>query len=323
MTMPKLGLDVSKKTFQAALLRVDKVRSKSFENSPAGFGLLSSWLESLGMNKVHAVMEATGIYGDALAEFLFDMGHEVSIVNPAQISAFAKSELSRTKTDRVDAAVIARFARSHEPEPWTPPPQELRELQMLVRHREDLINNRTQLSNRLTEGRLTPTITTSLKTLIEAVDEEIKSVERQIRDHIDTHPTLKNDVDLLTSIIGIGEQTAVNLLAEIRHLHDYKSSRQVIAYAGLSPRHKLSGSSVRGRPRLSKMGNSRIRKALYWPAVTALKHNPVIRALGDRLAQRGKQSLVVIGAAMRKLLAIAFGVLKSGKPFDENYAKFC
>ena len=323
MTIPKLGIDVSKKTFQVALLRVDKVRNKSFENSPTGFGLLSSWLNSLGVNKVHAVMEATGIYGDALAEFLFDMGHQVSIVNPAQVSAFAKSELSRTKTDRVDAAVIARFARSHEPGPWTPPPQEFRELQMLVRHREHLINHRTQLSNRLTEGRLIPTVTASLKTLISAVDEEIKSVESQIRDHIDTHPPLKNDVELLTSIVGIGDQTAVKLLAEICHLHDYKSSRQVIAYAGLSPRNKLSGTSVRGRPRLSKIGNPRIRKALYWPAITALQHNPVIRALGERLAQRGKQSLVVIGAAMRKLLAIAFGVLKSGKPFDANYAKPC
>jgi len=323
MSLPKLGIDVSKKTFKVALLRIDKIRQGTFDNNATGFGLLSSWLVKHGVTKVHAVMESTGVYGDALAEFLFDMDHQVSIVNPAQIHAFAQSELSRTKTDRVDAAVIARFARSHEPRPWQPPSAELRELQVLVRHREHLIKHRTQLSNRLTEGRLISSVAASLEKLIAAVDEEIKSVEGQIREHIDKHPTLKSDVDLLTSISGIANQTAVNLLAEISHLHDYKTSRQVIAYAGLSPRIKLSGTSVRGRPRLSKIGNPRIRKALYWPAITALKHNPTIRALGERLEQRGKHSLVVIAAAMRKLLALAFGVLKSGKPFDENYAKTC
>lgn len=323
MTLPKLGIDVSKKTFAVALLRLDKVKNKSFENTPAGFGLLSSWLVNLGVNQVHAVMEATGAYSDAIAEYLVDTGHQVSIVNPAQVSAFAKSELSRNKTDRVDAAVLARFARSHEPPPWTPPAKELRELQMLVRHREHLINHRTQLSNRLTEGRSMRSVTASLKKLITALDKELVSVERKIRQHIDTHPTLKADVDLLTSISGIGDQTAYNLLAEIRHLREYKTSRQVIAYAGLSPRRIESGSSVRVRQRLSKTGNSRVRKALYLPALTALKHNPVIRALGDRLIERGKEKLAVIGAAMRKLLTIAFGVLKSGKPFDENYAKLC
>jgi transposase len=323
MSLPKLGIDVSKKTIEVALLRGDKVRHKSFANSTTGFGLLQSWLIDLGVSHVHAVMEATGSYGDALAEFLFDTGHQVSIVNPAQVLAFAQSELKRTKTDRVDAAVIARFARSHEPQPWNPPPKELRELQVLVRYRENLLDHRNQLSNRLTEGRLIPSVATSLETLIAAVDEEIKSVERQIREHIDQHPTLKTDVDLLKSITGIGDQTAVQLLAEIRQLHDYKSSRQVIAYVGLSPKNIMSGTSVRGRPRLSKIGNSRIRKALYWPAITALKHNPIVRALGERLAERGKHSLVIIGAAMRKLLTLAYGVLKSGKPFDENYAQSC
>ena len=126
---------------------------------------------------------------------------------------------------------------------------------------------------------------------------------------------------LLTSIPGIGETTAAKFLAEIVEINHYQSGRQVAAFAGLVPKHKESGSSVRGRPKLCKVGRARLRKALYFRAIVARQHNPIIKAMSARLRQRGKCRMVIIGAAMRKLIHISYGVMKSGKPFDPDYGK--
>jgi transposase len=120
---------------------------------------------------------------------------------------------------------------------------------------------------------------------------------------------------------GIGEATAAKLLAEIVDVNQYRSARQVAAFAGLVPKHRESGSSVRGKPRLCKVGTARLRKALYFPAIVATQHNPIIKAVSERLRERGKCPMLIVGAAMRKLIHIAYGVLKSGKPFDPNYGK--
>ena len=314
-----LGIDISKQTFNVALLRDTKLRHRKFSNTPDGFKMLVSWLTKQGVNQIHACLESTGIYGEALAEYLHNAGHVVSVVNPARIKAFAQTELQRNKTDKADAGLIARFCQEKKPDRWLPAPAEIRDLQALVRHLDSLVQTRTQLSNRLsTTG--ARTVIESLQNLIQAVDVEIDQTRSQIRDHIDNHPDLKKRQDLLTSIPGIGDQTAAKLLAEIEHLSDYKHSKEAVAYAGLSPQHKQSGTSVRGRSKLSKIGNSRVRKSLYLPAVVAIRYNPIIRALAQRLAQRGKCKMVIIGAAMRKLLHLAYGVLKTHKPFDENHA---
>jgi transposase len=142
-----------------------------------------------------------------------------------------------------------------------------------------------------------------------------------IRDHIDQNPSLSQQRDLLISIPGIGEATAAKLLAEIVDINRYRSARQVAAFAGLVAKHRESGSSVRGKPRLCKVGTARLRKALYFPAIVATHHNPIIRAVSQRLKERGKCPMLIIGAAMRKLIHIAYGVLKSGKPFDPDYGK--
>ncbi|MET0650419.1 MAG: transposase [Pyrinomonadaceae bacterium] len=137
-----------------------------------------------------------------------------------------------------------------------------------------------------------------------------------IRSHIDSHPGLREQRDLLLTIPGIGETTAAKLLAEIMDVKLYESARQLAAFAGLAPRLHESGSSVRKMAKLSKVGAPRLRKALYFPAISAIKHNPYIKDLGERLRKRGKCPMQVIGAAMRKLIHIAYGVLKSGRPFD-------
>ena len=316
--MDILGIDIAKRTFDVALLRNTKLRNKKFNNNSAGFTQLDQWLVKQAVVNLHACLEATGNYGEALASHLHQAGHVVSIVNPACIKAFGQSELQRNKTDRVDAGLIARFCEKQKPQPWAPAPLEIRELQALVRHLDSLTETRTQLMNRLNSTQVESVIT-SLRTVIEAVNAEIAATKRKIRDHINGHPDLKECRDLLTSIPGIAATTAAKLLAEIEHLREYKHPRQAVAYAGLSPRHNDSG-EVRRPSRLSKIGNSRVRKALYMPAVVALKYNPIIKQLSERLSQRGKCKMVVLGAVMRKLLHLAFGVLKTRKPFDENHA---
>lgn len=320
MTLPKLGIDMAKHTFEVAILHGEKLRHQQFENAPAGFHALTVWLTRQGVSQGHAVMEATGTYGEDLALYLYHAGRRVSVVNPARIKAFGQSELQRNKNDRMDATSIARFAVKHDPEAWTPPPAELRQLQGLVRHLDDLMAQHSQWQQRLTESRPVPAVQTSLQTLLAVVEDQMQQVQQQIRDHVTQHPALARQQALLTSIPGIGEATAARLLAEMAPLERFQSARQAAAYTGLTPKHYESGSSVRGRTHLSKIGNARVRKALYWPAIAALRCNPLSRAFGQRLRERGQAKMVVIGAAMRKLVHLAYGVLKTGKPFDEKHA---
>ena len=315
-----LGLDISKLNFDAALLETStgKPRHKAFPNTPAGFQRLQEWLEnSLGGRKVHACLEATNTYGDALARFLHEHGHTVSVVNPAQIKAHAAAQATRAKTDRADAALIARFCLMHRPPAWTPPLPELAQLQALVRRLEALQEMRQMEINRRDTS--PEAVRGSIDAVLAVLDEQIARTQSAIRDQIDQNPTLRTQSELLASIPGIGTATAAAILAELGDARQFASARQVAAFAGLDPRVRQSGTSVRGRACLSKAGSPRLRKALYFPALAALRFNPAVAALRARLVSAGKPGKLIVGAAMRKLLAIAFGVLRSGKPFDPNH----
>jgi transposase len=314
-----LGIDIAKATFDVALLLPDgKIRRKSCANTPAGFADLTRWLERHGASSVHASLEATGTYGDALAHYLYDAGHVISVLNPAVTHAYAASRLARAKTDRIDAALIARYTATEQPAAWTPAPREVRELQALIRRLDALQGMRTQESNRLEAGPLVPAVRASLETVIATLTAEIKAVQRQIHGHVDQHPGLRDQRDLLVSIPGIGEATAAVLIAELFDKR-YSSARQAAAFAGVVPRVCESG-TLKARGRLVKIGPGRLRKALYFPALTGLRFNPTLRALQARLRAAGKPPMVIIGAAMRKLIHLAFGVLKSGRAYDSTYA---
>lgn len=316
MTTSPLGIDISKLKFDACLIRESgELRHKVFPNSPAGFARLCAWLSTHHAGRAHACLEATGTYSEALATFLHEAGHVVSVVNPAQIKAYAQSRLSRAKTDKADAALIAQFCAERRPPEWRPLPREVRELQALARRLDSLAEMRQMEANRL-EVAAAEAVRESLAGHLAYLDEEIARTEELIRSHIDTHPGLRAQHDLLLSIPGIGETTAAKLLSEIMDVKLYESARQLAAFAGLAPRLHVSGSSVRRKARLSKAGAPRLRKALYFPAIVAMRHNPHVRALSERLKGRGKCPMQVIGAAMRKLIHIAYGVLKSGRPFD-------
>jgi transposase len=313
-----LGIDVAKATFTVTLRTPDgKHRHKTCPNTPAGCEALGAWLSRQHVTQVHACLEATGTYGDALATWLFDAGHQVSVVNPAVIHAYARVQLARSKTDALDADLIAQFTATQQPPLWAPPAPEIRALQALVRRLDALYDMHTQESNRLATATVAD-VRASIEAVRDNLDGQIAHVKHLIRDHIDRHPGLRQQRELLTSIPGIGEATAAVLIAELFD-KPYTSARQAAAFAGLVPRLHESG-TLRGRPRLSKIGPGRVRKALYFPAMTALRFNPTIRAVRARLAAAGKPKMVIIGAAMRHLVHLAYGVLKSRQAYRATYS---
>jgi transposase len=311
-----LGIDVAKLKFNVCLIReMGRLKHRVFANNETGFSELSEWLVKNNVTQVHACLEATGTYSEALATYLYDSNHQVSLVNPAAIKAYSGAQLSRTKTDRAGAELIAHFCLTQKPQLWKPAALGIRELQALVRRLEALIEMHTMELNRLSSGISTTEVRDSIESLISHLEEQIKRTEKLIRQHINNHPQLKADRDLLLSIPGLGEATLARLMSEI-NFHRYESAREIAAFAGLAPRLRESGQRVRGRARLSKAGTPRIRRSLYFPAVTALRCNPVIRAWASGLRERGKCEMQIICAVMRKLLHLAYGVLKSGKPYD-------
>lgn len=216
MYPPALGLDVSKLKFNACLVRADgKLRHRVFANSEAGFSQLSEWLTKNGVSQVHACLEATGTYSEALAAYLHGAGHVVSVVNPAAVKAYARSRLSRTKTDKVDAEMIARFCLAQQPTRWSPPAAEVRELQALVCLLDALVGMRTAEENRLSSGITVEAVREPVEEVIAHLSEQIKRTEQLIRDHIGRHPGLRRQRELLDSIPGVGEATAAVLLAEV------------------------------------------------------------------------------------------------------------
>ncbi len=241
-----LGIDIAKAKFDVCLIKSSgRAKHKVFQNTRHGFEQLIAWLASHQVAELHACLEATGTYGESLALFLFDAGFVVSVVNPAAVRAFANAGLSRTKTDKVDAELIARFCLAQQPAIWSPPAPELRELQALVRRLDALVEMRVMEENRLSAGGLTAAVQRSLEEHIAYLRGEIKQTEELIRRHINNHPDLKEQSALLDSIPGIAQATAALILAEIVNLKEYKSARQAAAYAGLVPRERRSGSSAR------------------------------------------------------------------------------
>jgi len=312
-----LGIDVAKRKFECALLMGERFRSKTFNNDGSGIAACLDWLQRFTQEPVHACLEATGPYGQALAEALFDANQRVSVVNPARVREFAKGLGLRNKTDALDARTLARFAKDVAPQLWVPAPGAVRELSALVRRLDALIEMRTQESNRREVAH--PSLHGSIDEHLKFLEQGIEQLRAAIANLIDKDPDLREQRDLLKSIPGIAEATSAWLIAELGAKR-FSCARQAAAHVGLAPIHRVSGDSVRGKPRLPREGNARLRKALYWPAISAMRYNAPIRNHAARLQARGKHKMAIIAAAMRKLVHIAFGVLKSGKPFDPKLA---
>jgi transposase len=317
-----VGIDVAKDTLDVHLRAADDHFTAEFPNTKPGWRRLANWLKNCTKAvPVHICLEATGRYGEGVTAWLYQRGYAVSVVNPARIKGYATSRLTRNKTDRVDAAIIADFCRAQHTDllVWTPPDPAQRQLQALVRQLAHLDKMRQQERNRLQAGETAPSVLARIRDHIAFLDAQIEAVKQEIDEHIDQHPDLKRQSDLIASIKGVGKLTAAKLLAEIRNINDFASPQQLVAFAGLNPRQHRSGSSIRAKSRISKVGSAAIRAALYMPAVSAKNTNPLMQPLVARLEQRGHCKLSIVVAVMRKLLHLIFGILKSGQPFDPHY----
>jgi len=315
-----VGIDVSKDGLDVLLIQGEHRAGQHFSNTPTGFAKLDGWLNRrLEGPAVHVCLAATGPYGEAVADYLFAQGYTVSVVNPARIKGYADSQMQRNKTDKLDAALIADFCRTQQPAAWTPPPPEVRQLQQLVRHLDDLIQMRQQVKNRLGLPAQSQPVTDHLHAQITFLDQQIRETKRAITDLLNQHPDLKRQKDLLLSIPGLAELTIGKLIAECRDLRAFRDVRQLVAFAGLNPRQHVSGSSIHWKPSISRTGSASLRAALYMPALTAMRFNPILHAFAERLRARGVTGKALVVAVMRKLLHLVFGVLKSGQPFDPNW----
>lgn len=321
-----LGLDVSKSKLDCALLDPvsDKRKSKVVTNNADGFKALSDWLgkQGIGFRDVHAILEATGVYHEPAALWLVDAGATVSVANPAQVKDFARGLAVRTKTDGTDSVVLARYGALVKPQPWQAPPLEVRELKALLSRLESLEADVRRELNRQEKASISGApvlVQESLDTHIAALEKEIARLQNAIDDHIDRHPNLKADRERLLSIPAVGEKTAHRMLA-VLHSRKFKSAEQVAAFLGLVPVEHQSGSSVQRRPRLSKNGDAKTRAVLYMAAIVATRYNPEVRALYTRLCAKGKAKMAALGAAMRKLVHLCFGVVKHQQPYRQNYA---
>jgi len=313
-----LGIDIAKTKFDVALIVNDSYKTKMFSNNLTGFTALSEWLHKQGVTALHACMEATSRYGEALATYLFSNGFTVSVVNPAQVKYLAQACLARNKNDTLDAKIIARFCEIKKPKAWKPTPAPIAELHALVQRVDALLHMQTQEKNRRdTTSAITQA---SLSASLKFLDSQIKTLRNDIDAHIKKYPDLARQSTLLQSINGIGKITAATILAMLPDINNFSHQNQVVAFVGLNPRQKQSGSSIHGRTTLSKTGHAALRKALFLPAMVALQHNSVFQLLKARLSLRLKSKMCIIGAAMRKLLVIIYGILKSNKPFEPGLA---
>ena len=315
-----VGIDVSKKKLDLVLMQAGKGKSKVFANNAAGHAQLGRWLlqHRCEPQSTHVCMEATGPYSEPVALALADAGWKVSVVNPARIKGYAQSELSRNKTDRADAGVLARFCAATKPELWEPPAREVRQLRAWVDRLQVLKDMRQQELNRIEalDAGEHGAVKAHVQAHVAWLEEQISALERDIDDHIDRHPQLHGDAQLLESIPGVGATTVAKLLAYAGDVRRFESAKALAAFVGTCPRQRQSGSSVRARTTMSRAGHKAIRNALYMPSLVARRHNEPIKTFADRLAQRGMAPKGVIGAVMRKLTSIIYGVIKSGIPFN-------
>ncbi len=324
--MHTIGIDVSKHKLHAAYL-IDPARSKTHRKAVAndrhGHDQLLRWAQrqtGAEAQQLHFVLEATSVYHEPVAEALYGAGACVSVVNPADVHYFARSQAVVAKTDGHDARLLALFAHERRPAGWAPPPAELKALRGLLQRLEAVEADLQRERNRREKAARqhdTP-VCESIDTMITALTGEAERLRRQIDDHIDQHPQLCADRRLLESIPGIGRKLARRLLA-LMHTHRFRRATQMAAYLGLAPRPDQSG-TIERPARLSKRGDAKLRALLYFPAIVAQKHNPDVAAQWRRLSAAGKSRMACIGAAMRKLVHIAFGVIKHQTPYTPQSA---
>jgi transposase len=323
-----VGIDIAATTAAVSTQRLGAKVSQAFtiDQTPEGYSRLVRKLLATGdaPSCVLVVMEATGAYWISLATRLVHEGFGVSVINPAQAHHFAKALLKRAKTDAVDAQTLAQLAMVLQPEPWTPPPQVYYELQQRLAQRDDLINLRQQVRNQLhaldQHPEVVKAVRTRMESLLSIFQAQIDEVEVEIAAALNQDSAWALAAERLQSIQGIGWVTAAWTLVSTLNFTTCDTVDSLTADAGLAPMPRQSGSSVWHRPSIGHSGNGRLRTAYYMASLTAARFNPVIHTFYNRLREAGKPEKVARCAAARKLLHIAWAVVKKDQPFDPNYA---
>lgn len=314
-----LGIDISKKTFDVALVMGDKTHTKAFDNNEQGFDTLSNWLSKYGIGNVAACLEATGTYGEALAEYLHGQGYTVYVVNPARIYSYAKSKQLRAKNDKLDAHIIAEYCRVHDDlRAFTPMSAEIKHLQQLDRRIADLKDTLVREKNRLESANHSELIRSSILRSIAFVEAEITALESEIDDMIGKIPELAKNKELIESAKGLGPVTSRIFIVDFGSFESFDSARAAAAFSGLTPFTRKSGTSLNNPGSISRMGNNRIRQVLFMAARASSRYNPVFKALYDRLRAAGKSYKVAICAIARRIVHMAYGMIKHQKPFDAS-----
>lgn len=309
-----IGIDVAKEKFDVCFFNeTGTTVKKVFKQTNSGFNKFINWVNKT-CSSCWICMEATGHYSEALAEFLVAQGKQVSVVNPMQIKFFAKVKLARNKNDTIDAQIIAEYCKLMRPRLFEPRTAEQKYIRELVQLENTLKIQCGTLQNQLgcvQSGKIKKEIEKTIKLL----DKRLKELEISIELEIERNEKLKSLISLLVSIKGIGKVSAYRLLAYLPDISLFKSAKQLAAFVGLSPMQKKSGKYA-GKTKLSKFGNPVFRRILYMPALVAKQHNKALKPFVNRLQKSGLTRKAIVGAVMRKLVHIIFGMLKSNSEFN-------
>lgn len=326
-----LGIDVSQKELEVTLGRLNEdltyelYSHRVFRNKETGFVALEKWLNKNTDSSISTriVMEATGVYHQKFAYFMLEKKFDVSIVLPNKISNYMKTLDVKTITDKTCSEAIARFGLERKLEDWNKPDENYRTLQQLTRERDQVVDERSVAKNRLhadqNEAFPNKNSEKRLKELIKFLNKQEKAIKTEINDVLKSNSSIKEGVDRMCTIPGVGQLTAVVILAETQGFDLIRNKKQLTSYAGLDVKEKLSGTSVKGKPKISKKGNKHIRKALHLPALTAVKHNPVHKETYIRQVSKHGIKMKSLVAIQRKILELSFILFKNKTTFDKEY----
>jgi len=309
-----IGIDISKDTFDI----YDPIQGhQQFTNNEKGF---KNFLKTLG-NNYWCVMEATGCYHQQLALFLFNKAIRVTVMNPLVIKRFIQMKLNQIKTDKSDAKMICQYGQEQKMDLWQPSPKYVEDCKQLQTITQLYFKQSTAIKNKLhtlhTRGFNKGKMISSLKRQLKSIQKEIKLLETEMEQLIKS-----NQQELYTklnTIPGIGKKTAILLIVTTNGFKDFQSSKQISSYLGLAPNERSSGSSIRGKTRINKTGNPIVRNHLFLCSFTASIHNPQCKALYERIVAKGKSKKLALIAVCNKLIKQAYGISKSGLPYDKNY----
>jgi transposase len=315
--MHYIGIDISKKHLDVAFSAEKAGKLHRYSNAAAGFAGL---LEQLPENSC-CVMEATGPYYVSLATYLHEQGVAVAVVNPLVIRRFSQMRLLRTKTDQVDAKLIAAYGASEKPALWQPPLLSISELQQEAAVLQGLIKQKTAIKNQLEALEQMPHVSRparqTLETLLETLQEQMEQLDKSMQDK--AKQQAGEQLENIVSIPGLGLKTAIQLLIITQGFTRFENSKQLCAYIGLSPRIYESGTSVKGKARISKLGMARTRALLYVCAWSAARFNLACRELYQRLLAKGKAKKLALVAVANKLLKQVFAIANSNQKYTESF----